>query len=152
MTVLGGTGLVGLVIGFAFRDIAENFLASLLISIQHPFAQGDLIAVAGHRGYVQRVNMRSTLLMTMEGNHLQIPNATIYKETIINYTSNPNMRLQFTVGIGYGDSINEAQSVAYEVLRNHPAVVDEPESLVLVDSLCAATVNLSILFWIDSQL
>ncbi|HCS51920.1 MAG TPA: mechanosensitive ion channel protein MscS, partial [Planctomycetaceae bacterium] len=79
VTVLGGTGLLGLILGFAFRDIAENFLSSILISIQRPFAGGDLIQVAGFKGFVQSVNTRSTLLMTIEGNHVQIPNATIYK-------------------------------------------------------------------------
>ena len=149
MTVLGGTGLLGLVIGFAFRDIAENFLASILISMQHPFASGDLIEVAGHKGYVQSVNTRATLLMTLEGNHVQIPNATIYKETITNYTANPNARFDFVVGIGYDDSLSTAQSVALEVLREHPAIVDDPEPLVLVESLGAATVNLRIYFWVD---
>ncbi len=149
MTVVGGTGLLGLVIGFAFRDIAENFLASILISIQHPFASGDLIEVAGYKGYVQSVNTRSTLLMTLDGNHVQIPNATIYKETITNFTANPNARFDFAVGIGYDDSIAQAQSVALSVLHNHQAVVDEPEPLVLVEALGASTVNLRVYFWVD---
>jgi hypothetical protein len=68
VTVLGGTGLAGLIIGFAFRDIAENFLASILISMQRPFATGDLVEVEGFRGLVQSVNTRSTLLMTLDGN------------------------------------------------------------------------------------
>jgi small-conductance mechanosensitive channel len=151
VTVLGGTGLVGLVIGFAFRDIAENFLASILISLQHPFAKGDLIEVTGSTGYVRQVNTRSTLLMTLDGNHVQIPNATVYKETIVNFTANPNMRLHFTVGIGYENSIGEAQTIAMAVLRDHPAVLGDPESLVLVDSLGAATVNLSPFFWVDTS-
>lgn len=149
LSLLGGTGLVGLIIGFAFRDIAENFLASLLISTQRPFATGDLIEVAGHRGFVQRVNTRVTLLMTLEGNHVQIPNATIYKAAITNFTANPNERLDFGVGIGYGDSISRAQSVALEVLRGHEAVLGEPEPLVLVEALGAATVNLRVYFWVD---
>ena len=149
VTVLGGTGLMGLVLGFAFRDIAENFLASILISMQNPFASGDLIEVAGHKGYVQSVNTRSTLLMTLEGNHVQIPNATIYKETITNYTANPNARFDFLVGIGYDDSLTLAQSVALKILQDHPAIVDDPEPLVLVESLGAATVNLRIYFWVD---
>lgn len=149
VTVLGGTGLVALVIGFAFRDIAENFLASILISIQHPFARGDLIQVAGYQGYVQSVNPRSALLMTLEGNHVQIPNATIYKETIINFTANPNARFDFLIGIGYADSVTASQEVALKVLQQHPAVVADPEPLVLVESLGAATVNLRIYFWID---
>ena len=147
--MLGGTGLFGLVIGFAFRDIAENFLASILISMQHPFAAGDLITVAGDKGYVQSVNTRSTLLMSLEGNHIQIPNATIYKETITNFTANPNARFDFSVGIGYDDSIAQAQSVALSVLREHPAIVSDPEPMVLVESLGAATINLRVYFWVD---
>lgn len=149
VTVLGGTGLLGLVIGFAFRDIAENFLASILISMQRPFKGGDLIEVAGFKGYVQSVNTRSTLLMQVDGNHVQIPNATIYKGTIVNFTANPRSRFEFVVGIGYDDSISGAQAVAMKVLENHPAVMKDPEPLVLVDTLGAATINLSVLFWVD---
>ena len=149
VTVIGGTGLLGLVIGFAFRDIAENFLASVLISVQRPFATNDLIQVAGYQGFVQSVNMRSTLLMTLEGNHVQIPNATIYKETITNYTANPIGRYDFTVGIGYEDSVASAQEVALGVLSEHPAIIDDPEPLVLVETLGSATVNLRVYYWVD---
>ena len=140
MTVVGGTGVLAIVIGFAFRDIAENFLASVFISIQRPFGRGDLIEVAGYKGYVQSVNTRSTLLMTLEGNHVQIPNSTIFKDTITNFTANPNARFDFSVGIGYDDSITTAQSVALAVMRDHPAIINDPEPLVLVESLGAATV------------
>ena len=149
MTVVGGTGVLAIVIGFAFRDIAENFLASVFISIQRPFKRGDLIEVGGFKGYVQSVNTRSTLLMTLEGNHVQIPNATIFKNTITNFTANPNARFDFSVGIGYDDSITTAQSVALAVIRDHPAVIDDPEPLVLVESLGSATVNLRIYMWVD---
>lgn len=149
VTVIGSTGLIGLVLGFAFRDIAENFLASVLISMNRPFAMGDRIEVAGHEGFVQSVNTRSTLLMSLEGNHVQIPNATIYKSTIKNYTANPKSRFDFTVGIGYDDEIINAQCVALDILKQHPAVLADPEPLVLVDSLGAATVVLRVYFWID---
>jgi small conductance mechanosensitive channel len=151
VTIIGGTGLLGLAIGFAFRDIAENFLASILISIQRPFAMGDLIEVDGHTGYVRRVNTRATVVMTRDGNHVQVPNAIIYKNTITNFTANPRGREDFTVGIGYDDSIPEAQSIALAVLREHPAVLAEPEPLVLVEELGASTVNLRILFWLNIE-
>lgn len=151
VTIIGGTGLLGLAIGFAFRDIAENFLASILISIQRPFAMGDLIEVDGHTGYVRRVNTRATVVMTRDGNHVQVPNAIIYKNTITNFTANPRAREDFVVGIGYDDSIPEAQSIALDVLREHPAVLAEPEPLVLVEELGAATVKLRILFWLNIE-
>jgi len=152
LTVLGGTGVVGIVVGIAFRDIAENFLASVLLSVRQPFHRDDLIEVAGYNGIVQQMNTRSTVLMTLDGNHVQIPNATVYKNTIINYTANPNRRSDFVIGIGYEDAIARAQDRIDGVLREHPAVLATPEPLVLVDELGAATVNLRVYFWYDATL
>jgi len=151
LTLVGGTGLVGLAVGIAFRDITENFLASIFLSVQQPFETGDLVEVSNVTGYVQQLNVRTTVLMTLDGNLVQIPNATIYKSTLVNFTANPNRRESFVVGIGYDDSIDEAQEVAREVLANHPAVLDDPEPWVLADDLGKATVNLKIYFWIDGH-
>lgn len=150
-TVIGGTGLLGLVLGIAFRDITENFLASIFLSVQNPFRSGDLVEIAQIQGFVEALTTRVTILMTLEGNHVQIPNATVYKSNIYNFTSNPKRRADFTIGIGYDDSISAAQEVALKVLENHPAVLKDPEPLALVDSLGSATVNLQIYFWIDGQ-
>ncbi len=149
VTILGGTGLVGLVVGFAFRDIAENFLASLLISVQRPFRIGDTIEVEGHVGIVQKVTIRGTVLMAFDGNHIQITNANVYKSTIRNFTANPKMRLDFKLGVGYDTSITEAQTIVMTVLREHPAVLKDPPPMVLVDQLAASTVELQVYFWIN---
>lgn len=149
LTILGGTGVLGLVLGIAFRDITENFLASIFLSLQSPFRAGDLIEIAGTVGFVQRLTTRVTVLMTPDGDHVQIPNATVFKGTIRNYSSNPNRREDFTIGIGYFDSIAEAQEIALGVLAEHPAVLAEPEPWVLVDSLGSATVVLRVYFWLD---
>jgi small-conductance mechanosensitive channel len=151
LTVIGSTGLAGLVIGIAFRDIMENFLASILISMQRPFRTHDLIDVDGHQGLVQSMTTRGTVLMAFDGNHIQIPNATIYKSTIRNYTANPNRREDFMVGIGYRDTISAAQACIMQVLTQHPAVLPTPEPSVLVEALGAATVNLRVFFWLDSR-
>ncbi len=151
MTVVGGTGLLGLIIGIAFKDIAENFLASILISARRPFKIGDYIIVSGHEGVVQSVTTRGTVLMTLEGNHIHIPNAIIYKNTIVNVTANPNTRKKFSLGIGYMDSITKAQQIALEVLQKHEAILNEPEPQVLVDNLGDATVNLVVYFWVNGQ-
>ena len=149
LTILGGTGLLGLILGIAFRDITENFLASIFLSVQNPFSIGDLVEIEDVTGFVQRMTTRTTIVMTLAGNHVQIPNATIYKSIIHNYTSNPNRRLDFIIGIGYDESISAAQETIRQVLEEHPAVLDDPEHLILVDSLGSATVNLQIYFWID---
>lgn len=151
LTVVGGTGLMGLVLGIAFRDITENFLASLFLSLQQPFREGDLVEVANLTGYVQRLTSRTTVLMTLDGNQAQVPNATVFKSTIRNFTSNPNRRDDFIVGIGYDDSIPFAQETALKVLAEHPAVLSEPEPLVLVENLGPSTVNLRVYFWLDGS-
>ena len=151
LTLVGGTGLVGLIIGIAFRDITENFLASIFLSTQPPFETGDLVEISGVTGYVQQLNMRTTILMTLDGNHVQIPNANVYKAILSNFTTNANRREEFIVGIGYDDAINEAQEIAREVLANHPAVLSDPEPAVLADNLGAATVNLRVYFWINGR-
>lgn len=151
LTVVGGTGLFGIIIGIAFRDIAENFLASILLSTQHPFRKGDLIEVSGMKGFVQRVTTRGTVLMTLQGNHIQVPNSTIYKREVINFTANPNIRVDFPVGIDYSSSIARAQAVALNVLEEHSAVLSDPEPLVLADGLGEATVNLRVYAWINGR-
>lgn len=151
LTVVGGTGLIGLALGIAFRDITENFLASIFLSLQRPFETGDLIEVAGVTGYVQQLNVRTTILMTLDGNLVQIPNASVYKSNLLNFTSSANRREDFVVGIDYAALITEAQEIAHQVLANHPAVLQDPEPSVLVDSLGPSTVNLRVYFWLDGR-
>lgn len=150
LTILGGTGIIGIIIGFAFRDIAENFLASLLLSVRNPFRSGDLVEITGQTGIVQNLNTRSTVLLTLDGNHIQIPNATVYKSTITNFSSNPTRRSSFVIGIGYDSSAAEAQTLILNVLRAHPAVKNSPVPLVLLEELGAATMNLRASYWFDS--
>jgi small conductance mechanosensitive channel len=151
LTVVGGTGLVGLALGIAFRDITENFLASIFLSVQRPFETGDLVEVTGVTGYVQQLNVRTTILMTLDGTLVQIPNAAVYKSNIRNFTTNANRREDFVVGIGYDDPINEAQEIARQVLVDHPAVLSDPEPSVLADSMGQATINLRVYFWLDGR-
>lgn len=149
VTLLGGTGLVGIALGFAFRDIAENYLASILLSLNHPFRVGDLIEVEGAKGFVRKVTTRGTLLSTLEGNQIQMPNSTVYKGKITNHTATPLSRRDFTVGIGFDDSIIQAQQIIMAVLTDHRAVVNDPAPMVIVESLGSATVNLQTLYWFD---
>lgn len=151
LTVLGGTGVLGIILGIAFKNITENLLASVLLSIQNPFKNNDLIEVAGVTGYVQGLTIRATLLMTQDGQEVQIPNAVVYQSTIYNFTSNPNRRETFLIEIPSSDSISEAQELALSTLKNHAAILQVPEPLVLVDSLIAGNVVLCIYFWLDGS-
>ncbi len=151
VAIISGTGLLGLILGFAFRDIAENFISSLLLTVQRPFRIGDVVEVDNYLGVVQKVTARATTLVDFDGNHIQIPNATIYKGVIKNLTANPNMRGHFVIGVGYDCDVKQAQQLATSVIRAHQDILDNPEPQVLVDNLGSATLNLKVYFWIDVE-
>lgn len=151
VSVVGGAGVLGIVVGFAFRDIAENFLASLLLSIRRPFRAGEYIEVTGMGGTVLSMNTRSTVLLSPEGNHIQIPNAAIFKNTIVNYSASANRRDTLEVGVGYDVSVAHAQEIILQVIANHQATLAEPAPMILVDSLGSSTVNIKAYFWIDAH-
>lgn len=151
LTIVGGTGLIGLAVGIAFRDITENYLASIFLSIQRPFNTGDLVEIAGVTGYVRQLNVRTTILMTLDGTMSEVPNATVYKSIIRNFSNIPNRREDFVIGIGYEDRIDEAQEVARRVLAGHPAILDDPEPWVLAEELGKATVNLRVYYWLNGR-
>lgn len=151
IAVVSGTGVVGLILGFAFRDIAENFISSLLLTVQRPFRIGDIVQVNEFTGIIQKVTARATTLVDFDGNHIQIPNATIYKGVIKNLTANPLMRGSFVVGVGYDADIHNAQQVARHVIVQQKQVLDDPEPQVLIDNLGASTYNVKVYFWVNVE-
>ncbi|TVU81142.1 mechanosensitive ion channel family protein [Pseudoalteromonas neustonica] len=151
VAIMSGTGLVGLILGFAFRDIAENFISSMLLSVQRPFRIDDIIEVDGCLGVVKKVTARATTLVDFDGNHIQIPNATVYKNVIKNLTANPKMRGHYKIGIGYDNDIRNTQQLALSLMDKQAAVLKDPAPQVLLDELGSATINLSIYFWVNSE-
>lgn len=151
IAVVSGTGVVGLILGFAFRDIAENFISSLLLTIQRPFRIGDIVQINDFTGIIQKVTARATTLVDFDGNHIQIPNATIYKGVIKNLTANPLMRGQFVIGVGYDADIQQAQQIAQEITAAQDNVLNDPEPQILIDELGPSTYNIKVYFWVDVE-
>jgi small conductance mechanosensitive channel len=149
--LLGTAGLVGLVLGFAFRDLAENAIASLLLSLRQPFAPNDLVSIAGHEGHVVRLTSRATVLLTIEGNHVRIPNATVYKGVIVNYSRNPLRRFDLAAGVGVDEDLAAAQGLGIEVLRATPGVLEDPPPQALVEALGDSNVTIRYLGWVDQR-
>lgn len=150
-SILGAAGLLGLAIGFAVRDTIENYIASILLSLRQPFAPGDLVVIEGNEGHVVRLNSRATMLMTLDGNEVRIPNATVYKAIIINYTRMPERRFQFDVGIGAENDITRALALALRVVREVPAVIAVPKPQVVVDGLGEYAVILTVFGWMNQR-
>lgn len=149
--LLGTAGLVGLVLGFAFRDLAENAIASLLLSLRQPFAPNDLVSIEGQEGHVVRLTSRATVLLTIEGNHVRIPNATVYKGVIVNYTRNPLRRFDLAAGVGVDEDLAAVQRLGVDVLRATPGVLADPPPQALVEALGESNVVIRFMGWVDQR-
>ncbi len=151
VTLMGGTGLVGIGLGFALKGTFENYIAGLVISFKDIFRKGELVVIEPYEGIIQSVTTRGTTLMDYDGNSIIIPNAQVVSSAIKNLTRNPKMRLHFNVGIGYDDNFEKVKSLIEEFFINHAdKILSDPPPFVSLDSLGSATVNIRVNFWINT--
>lgn len=150
-TILGAAGIVGLAIGFAVRDTVENFISSIMLSIRQPFRPKDLVEIEGDMGHVIRLTSRATILLSPDGNHIRIPNATVFKSKIINYTRNDERRFTFLVGVDPNADIAEAQRIILAALTELPFLLQTPGPGVWVEGLGASTIDITAAGWIKQH-
>ena len=150
-TVLGAAGIVGLAVGFAVRDTVENYIASILLSLRTPFLLRDRVQIGEHNGFVARLTGRATILISIDGNHVRIPNATVFKSTIVNYSRNPQHRFDFEVGVDTDLDPGRAQQLAQTTLQGVSGVLAEPPPSVLISELGDSNVTLTVMGWIDQR-
>ncbi|MEZ5537845.1 MAG: mechanosensitive ion channel family protein [Thiolinea sp.] len=150
-TILGAAGIIGLAVGFAVRDTVENYIASILLSLRNPFQVNDFVSIDGHDGNVLRLTSRATILISPDGNHIRIPNATVFKAVITNFTRHPERRFQFDVGIGTDQDLPEAQALAVNVLSSIDGVIKDPKPLVVIEALGDSNVLLRIYAWVNQE-
>jgi small conductance mechanosensitive channel len=151
LSILGVAGMVGLAVGFAFRDITENFIASILLGTRRPFRIGDYIQVAGQAGVVKSLNTRATVLVTLEGNQIRIPNNIIYKEIVINSSASPTSQGTFDVLIPYEASTTAAIAAITQVIADQEGVLRDPPPRVLVEALETNGIRLRAYYWVPVE-
>lgn len=147
-TILGAAGIVGLAIGFAVKDTVENFISSIMLSMRQPFRPKDLVEIGGDMGHVIRLTSRATILLSLDGNHIRIPNATVFKSKIINYSRNDERRFTFTLGVQADADIAEAQAVMLAGLEELPFTLDAPAPAVWVEGVGDSTIDITAAAWI----
>lgn len=149
--LIAGLGIGSVAIGFAFKDILQNWLAGLLILIQRPFGVGDQIVVNGYEGTVEWIETRATIIAMYDGRRVIIPNADVYSHAVTVNTARPTRRSQYDVGIGYGDDIEAARSAIVEALGTVAGIEADPKPEVLVWELAGSSVNLRVRWWTQSK-
>lgn len=148
-TILGAAGLIGLAIGFAVRDTVENFIASVMLSIRQPFRPNDVVEINGDQGKVIRLTSRATILLSFDGNHIRIPNATVFKSRIINFSQNRERRFMFTLGVDSATDLGAARELALRTTQDLPFVLQEPAANTWLGDFTDAGVELTVVGWVD---
>ncbi|MEM1064656.1 MAG: mechanosensitive ion channel family protein [Pseudomonadota bacterium] len=149
--VLGAAGVVGLAVGFAVRDTVENFIASILLSLRQPFRPNDFVEIAGDMGNVARLTSRATILISPDGNHIRIPNATVFKGRIVNYSRDPNRRFTFDLGVDAESDLAAALSTSVTALESLPFLLNDPPVGAWIERVGDSNVILTFSGWVNQR-
>jgi len=149
--LLASAGLSAVVIGFAFKDIAENFLAGLILAFNRPFEINDTIEVDDTVGKVKELHLRTTHILTFDSKDVYIPNGTILTSKVTNLTQNGLIRMDFVVGIDYNDNIQDAIDLIEKTALGVDGVFQKDPPYATVDELGTNTVNIKVFFWAETD-
>jgi small conductance mechanosensitive channel len=142
-------GISGVAFGFAFRDILQNFLAGILILLTEPFRIDDQIVFKNFEGTVENIETRATTIRTYDGRRIVIPNSELFTNSVQVNTAFDNRRIEYDIGIGYGDDINLAKKLMLEAIHSVDDVLKDPTPDVLLVELAESSINIRARWWIN---
>ncbi|MCE7055335.1 mechanosensitive ion channel family protein [Algoriphagus sp. AGSA1] len=149
--MLAGAGISAFIIGFALKDIGENFLAGIILAFKRPFRVGDIVDINGLKGKVLTLNLRDTQIKTGDGKDVFIPNAVIIKNPLINFTIDGFLRYDFIIGLDYGSDYQAAIDLIRKTILQVPGVLESPKVPgVWVMELAESTLNVQVTFWVNT--
>ena len=143
-------GALSLGIGFALKDIIGNFISGVIMLSQTRVKIGDLIRVGDILGTIVSIDTRATILQAVDGTEVVIPNQNMLNETLISYSTNPFRRIELIVGVDYNTDLPMVTSLIKGIIEKNKDIVVKPEPLVLVDEFGDSSINIKVLFWIES--
>lgn len=151
--LLTAAGASALVLGFAFKDIGENFIAGVILAFNRPFNIHDTVEIGENFGKIKGLEFRYTKMKTFDGKDVYIPNSDVLTKPVTNFTEDGFFRWNFTIGIAYEDNIEGAKKTVMETLSQDPEVIEDEEhqNFVIEDELATSTVNLKVFFWVDTK-
>jgi small conductance mechanosensitive channel len=148
-SLLAGIGVIGLALGFAFQDIAANFVSGIILAFRRPFKAGDIIEVKDIMGVVTRTNLRVSVIETFQGQEVYIPNKDILQGMIYNFSILEKRRIDITVGVSYADDLEKVEEVVLNAINNMEGVVNHDMTVFDYDKFDSSSINFNIRFWID---
>lgn len=146
-SLLAGAGVIGIALGFAFQEIAANFIAGVFIAFVRPFKVGDIVEIESYLGIIQRIDIRTTSLMTFDQIEVAVPNKEMFTKVIRNYTTTPKRRLELKCGVSYGEDLRKVLEVAKKALEDVVHRTEDPIE-VYFQEFGGSSINFSAFIWV----
>lgn len=147
-SLLAGAGIIGLALGFAFQDIAANFISGIILSVRHPFGIEDIIETNDIYGGVIALNLRNTVIKTPQGQIVYIPNKMVFENPLTNYTKNFERRIDLECGVSYGDDLEKAKKLAIEAVESLDNYNKDRDIELFYKEFGSSSINFDIRFWV----
>ncbi len=144
-------GAAGLAIGLALKDSLSNFASGVMLVLFRPFTKGDFIDAGGVTGTVNEIHLVSTILTTPDNKLITVPNAMMYTSTITNFSAKDTRRVDMVIGVGYNDDLKVAAEILNKICREHPKVLDTPETKIFINNLGDSAVDFVVRPWAKSE-
>lgn len=151
--VLTAAGASAVILGFAFKDIGENFISGIILSFNRPFNINDTVSIGDIFGRVKSMEFRYTKLKTFDGKDVYIPNSDVIKKPVFNFTEDGYFRMDFMVGIAYENDIDKAKKIILDTMNSHPLSLkdEDRDPFVMTDELGVNSVNIKVFFWLAAE-
>ncbi|MEE3080062.1 MAG: mechanosensitive ion channel family protein [Bdellovibrionota bacterium] len=147
-SLLAGAGVLGLALGFAFQEIASNFVSGIFIAFREPYKLGDIVQLDQHFGKITNINLRTTSITTFQGLEIIIPNKHMFTKPFTNFTTTPKRRIDIEVGVSYEDNLEKVEKVTKEALLNINEIINDEEPEVFFKEFSDSSINLVARIWI----
>jgi small conductance mechanosensitive channel len=147
--VLAGAGIVGIIAGFAFKDIASNMFSGLLLNIQKPFKDNDWVTLDGEYGLILKIGWITTSIKSISGQEIFVPNQLVYNSTFINYSTFSQRRIILKSGVSYGDDLDKVKKVALDEIKQIKALLQSPGPDFYFTDIGGYSYNFEVRFWIE---
>ncbi|TDD96894.1 mechanosensitive ion channel family protein [Flavobacterium cellulosilyticum] len=148
-SILAGIGVIGLALGFAFQDIAANFVSGIILAFKRPFKLEDIIQTNDIMGKVTKTNLRDTVIETFQGQEVYIPNKDFLQNPFYNFSVLEKRRVDLVVGVSYADDLDKVEDVVLSTIKNLEGVIDKDMIVFDYSEFDSSSINFNIRFWIQ---
>ena len=151
--LLTAAGASAVILGFAFKDVGENFISGIILSFNRPFNLNDTVSIGDIFGKVKAMEFRYTKLKTFDGKDVYIPNSDVIKKPVFNFTEDGYFRMEFMVGIAYENDIDKAKKIILDTMNQHRLALQDidRQPFVMTDELATNSVNIKVHFWVEAE-